>query len=221
MNESAPSPKPEETGGFGALIAILISGWIGVSCAGYPDLGAWKIHTVAYNILANLLAAKNKADGSKSEIKSAVSPAVDAVGDINKSLSNFEAKKKILEEVLSKSRKSSEEIIGKIREMEFKSTDPEFVSLTVKPLRESFKKNYRQIKTLEVRLGQAEAAIFNAQIVLRQKELSKAGFSEEEITSIKQDLLNGEEILDGSKVGASVPEVTDDEVDRLLKSRRK
>jgi hypothetical protein len=214
MSENAPSPKPEESGGFGVLIAILISGWIGVSCAGYPDLGALKIHTVAYNMAAKLLAARNKPDEPKP-------PAADPVSDINKSLSNFEAKKKILEEVLYKSRKSSDEIIGKIREMESKSTDPEFVSLTVKPLRDSFKTNYRQIKTLEVRLGQAEAAIFNAQIVLRQKELSKAGFSEEEITSIKQDLLNGEEILDGSKVGASVPEVTEDEVDRLLKARRK
>lgn len=132
----------------------------------------------------------------------------------------METKKKTLEEALSKSRKSSEEIIGRINSLK-NNTDQSNSVFILKPLKESLKLNVWQIRVLEVRLGEAEAAIFNTQIRLRKKELSNAGYSDNELSAIKQDLLIGEEVLDGSRIGKAVPELSDEEVDKLINMQNK
>jgi hypothetical protein len=145
----------------------------------------------------------------------------DTIIDINQILLACEKKKTVLEDVLKKSRVSSAEILKKIKELQLKSNDILINNITVRPLIDTFKKNHHQIKTLEIRLGVAEAAIFNAQIVMRQKELTTAGFSENELSSIKQELLNGEEILDGTMAGQVVPEITEAELEIILQDLRK
>lgn len=197
--------------------------WLCISCAGCPDIGGWKIQSMCYNIYTRV--SSIEVFQTNTDSKSKIVIAQDKVSqnpilDITQSIQKMETKKKTLEEALSKSRKSSEEIIGRINILKT-NTDQSNSVLILKPLKESLKLNVRQIRVLEVRLGEAEAAIFNTQIKLREKELSNAGFSDDELSAIKQDLLIGEEVLDGSRIGKAVPELSDEEVDKLINMQNK
>ena len=197
--------------------------WLCISCAGCPDIGGWKIQSMCYNGYIRVSSLEIFQSNTDSKFKNVIAQdkvSQNPILDITQSIQKMETKKKTLEEALSKSRKSSEEIIGRINSLKT-NTDQSNSVLILKPLKESLKLNVRQIRVLEIRLGEAEAAIFNTQIKLREKELSNAGFSDDELSAIRQDLLIGEEVLDGSRIGKSVPELSDEEVDKLINMQNK